>query len=96
MNFATLTIEQTAFIENIKIDDMFITIEDIYAVREALNLYGKSVSELGAIRSSVIKHLGDKFEETKHNFDVGRKYLTNMSGITCVIDDMIFHMGSEV
>ncbi len=57
-------------------------------------LEGKNKQELTEIRNSVVKHLSDKSSEARavRNWTLYDKYHNNMSGIVCVIDEMIFQM----
>ena len=96
MEFASLSQEQKDYIENIDIDQTFITMHEIYDIRANLSLYDKSIDDLRAVRNAVVKHLSEKIETFEHDFKAGKKILNNMSAIVCVIDDMMFNMGCEV
>jgi len=92
IRFAELKAWEVCFIESIEVDSMFITDEQVKQVKSVLMLEGKSLEELNEIRNSVVKHLGDKSSAARaandwKSFD---KFHNAMSGITYVIDSLIY------
>lgn len=97
--FAELNNEQKHFIETVPIGDFVISEEHVEKVKKVLNLEKiTSEGDLRAIRNSVVKHLDKKFEEYQDDIDIklAKRFLTNISGITHVIDNELFKRGFEV
>jgi len=90
--FATLTTNQINYIENAGIGDFFVTNEQVETTASMLDLAGKTVQELTAIRNSVVRHLADLTSAAREAGDVKsfNDLHNNMSGITAVIDNYIF------
>ena len=96
MQFAELNPAQEALIENYEYNDRYVTINEIRFTEKALELYGKSIEELRAIRNSVVKYLSDRFDfyRERDAADCAMRVRNNMSAVTCVIDNMIFYIDS--
>ena len=97
VEFAQLTLEQKLKLNDLTIDRVFITSEEMTYISNFLELEGKTVMELRAIRNSVVKHYSD--ESKRHldcEFKVGLQIMANLSGVTATIDNKIFESGGEV
>lgn len=98
MKFANIENEVINNVMNVEIDEFFITNESIKQIRNILNLDGKSVDELRAIRNTIVRTIAEMrdraFEE--NNYECFRNLSTKMSGITCAIDGVIWENGGEV
>lgn len=90
--FATLTTNQINYIENADIGDFFVTNEQVETTVRTLDLAGKTVQELTAIRNRVVRHLADLTSAASEAGDVKsfNDLHNNMSGITAIIDNYIF------
>lgn len=94
-NCAELNYRQVKKLADMEIGLHVITKEDIDKVIEILNLDEiNDVEELRAVRNSVVLYLGD-YEEIYGEFDEKKSFqiMTNISGITAVIDDKMFRLG---
>lgn len=94
-NCAELNYRQVKKLVNMEIGLHVITKEDIDKIIEILNLDEiNDVEELRAVRNSVVLYLGD-YEEIYGEFDEKKSFqiMTNISGITAVIDDKMFRLG---
>lgn len=65
-------------------------------VIQVLQLSDASEIELRNMRDFVVIYMGNQFESHKDNYEVGRKIMDKMSGITYVIDGVLFARGCEV
>jgi hypothetical protein len=90
--FATLTTDQITYIENAGIGAFLVSKEQIDSIADVLDLAGKTVQELAAIRNSVVRHLADLSSAAREAGDwkTFDQMHNNMSGITAVIDKYTF------
>lgn len=90
--FAHLTNNQRHYILHAGIGDMIVTGEQVEKIKYVLNLDGRPREELTAVRNSVVMTLSNasrvaRFVENWERFD---EINNNMSGITAVIDSMLY------
>lgn len=92
IKFAELNEWEVSFIENVGIGDIIITGKQVEQVKAVLMLEKKDGFELQAIRNSVVKHLSDKSSKASEagDWEAFNQYHNNMSGITVVIDNMMY------
>lgn len=88
----SLTDEQVDYIENAGIGDIIITGAQVKEAHRILNLDHKTRNQLTAIRNAIVKHLGDLTSRAIAEHDVAAytRYNNNLSGLTAVIDEMVF------
>ncbi len=88
MEFAVINDNQVKQLKKLNINRAFITYEQMDKVKEILDLNGKSVKELRAIRNGVVK--------TMSELEYSEERMATISGTTATIDDMIWRQGGEV
>ena len=81
-------------------DDFFTSSEEIEIIRNNLELLGKTIDELRAIRNSVVKFY-TKLKDNELNIkgkhtDEFWKFHTAMMSVTAVIDNYIYKLYDEV
>ena len=94
-NCAELSYRQVKKLVDMEIGAHIITKAQCDEVKEILELDEiNDVEELRAVRNSVVMYLGD-YEEIYGEFDSNKSFqiMTNISGITAVIDDKMFNLG---
>lgn len=102
--FATLKPYQMTYLATAGIGDMFIMPAEIEECKRVLNLSGDMTEgELRAMRNAVVRYTSNlkanyRNEETGEIYDAETYFAihNNMSGITAVIDNILWHKGCEV
>lgn len=97
MKFAEIKMVTMVELMKVEIGDMIIEEPSIKAVKEILELEGKTAEELTAIRNTVVKTLSEEFIEPlmeKKDSRGAMSYMTKLSGITAVIDNELMNMGA--
>lgn len=92
--FANLTTEQVAYLITADIDPIVVPYAKMREIEAMFGLYDKD-ADLMAIRNSVVDTLGALTSKAveRGNFDLYEQLQANMSGITAVIDHMMFATG---
>lgn len=98
MRFAGIKSEVFNKVMDVEIDEVFISNESIRQIVNILELEGKDEDELRSIRNTIVRIIADMEEQAISCKDerLFRELSTKMSGITCVIDNMIWKIGGEV
>lgn len=99
MMFAEITMLQVIELMNVEVGDVVISGESIKEVERILDLDGKSVDELRAVRNTVVKTVNEEILtplEEKCEWGKMREYMTKLSGITGAIDQNIWTQGGAV
>ena len=98
MRFANIEQEVVDKVLNVEIDLVFVSNESARQIVDILELDGKDDDELRAIRNTMVRTIADMEQEAIDNDDKDLFFelSTKMSGITCVIDNMIWKYGGEV
>ena len=104
MLFATLKNYQKVYLLEANIGSMIITGAQVKETERVLGLDDlETENDLRAMRNAVVRFLANAkdeyFDEESGEFIDSKKYFqlnANMSGIVCVIDNKLFHMGYEV
>ena len=97
IEFAQLTLEQKLKLNDLTIDRISITYDEMAYISNFLELDGKTVSELRAIRNAVVKHYNSESERHLDcNFKIGLQIMANLSGVAATIDNKIFELGGAV
>ena len=96
MKFATITTDQMVKLQEVEINRFVISKESMDKVAEILELNGKDPKELTAVRNTIVKFYSDKADEAREAFDWDEFDANHirMSGITAVIDNILFNMGA--
>lgn len=98
MRFANIKQEVMNKVLDVEIDLVFVSNESARQIVDILELNNKSEDELRAIRNTMVRTIADMEQEAIDNDDKDLFFelSTKMSGITCVIDNMIWRYGGEV
>ena len=81
-------------LENLKIDDIIITGEQINEVKRILNLDNQNKDQLIATRNSVVKLFDDKMESLENHYS--RQIMNTISGVVAVIDREIYSFRANI
>lgn len=92
IKFAKLTDEQKHYIEHAGIGNAIITGEQVKKTKEVLKLDNMLSDQLRAVRNSVVKTCADAADVARaaNDWKRGDEINNNMSGITAVIDSMLY------
>ena len=92
IRFAELDADQLDYIEHAGIGPVFVTRAQATATRAELRLDGMDLDDLQAIRNAVVRHLADLKSNARDKRDTEAfdRLGQNMSGITAVIDHLIY------
>lgn len=98
MRFANIEQEVMTKVLDVEIDLVFVSNESARQIVDILELNDKDEDELRAIRNTMVRTISDMEQEAIDNNDKDLFFelSTKMSGITCVIDNMIWKYGGEV
>lgn len=98
MRFANIEQEVMSKVLDVEIDLVFVSNESARQIVDILKLNGKDEDELRAIRNTIVRTIADMEQEAidNNNKDLFFELSTKMSGITCVIDNMIWKYCGEV
>lgn len=98
MRFAEIKPEVFNKVMDVEIDEVFVSNESVKQIVEILELENKDEDELRATRNSIVRIIADMEEQAiSHNDEkLFSELSTKMSGITCVIDNMMWKIGGEV
>lgn len=98
MRFAKINPEVFNKVMDVEIDEVFVSNESVKQIVKILELENKDEDELRATRNSIVRIITDMEEQAVSYKDekLFNELSTKMSGITCVIDNMIWKIGGEV
>lgn len=98
MRFAEIKLEVFNKVMDVEIGEVFVSNESVKQIVEILELENKDEDELRATRNSIVRIIADMEEQAISYKDekLFNELSTKMSGITCVIDNMIWKIGGEV
>lgn len=97
MKFAEIKMVTMFELIGVEVGQVIIEESSVNEVKRILELDGKTVEELTAIRNTVVKTLSEEFIEPLIEKEDDRKamsYMTKLSGITAVIDHELMNMGA--
>lgn len=92
VKFAQISAKQLGYLMTLGIGDMIITRAQIVEVRHSLELMDKSAEELQAIRNTVVRYYASLSSTARemHDMDMFFAVHNTMSGVTAVIDQLMF------
>lgn len=98
IKFATLTQENINFLKSLHIGEEFVSQDEVTEIEDAFDLKAKDEDELRSIRNSVVRFYADIKSEARKNYDwfTFDMMHNNMSGVTAVIDNILYGWGYEV
>ena len=98
MRFANIEQNVIDRVLEVEIEEVFVSAKAVREVRAILELDDKTIDEMRAIRNTIVRTIADMEQKAIDNNDkkLFSELATKMSGITCVIDNIIWRCGGKV